>query len=109
MNISKPDIAKYVGLPVVAAAVTFVLLMLAADFVSGLSRPMRGESVTAPWAACVVGSIGVTVFAPWLLSLVVIRQPRFRVYLLVCLVVATLIWYFTGFDVLLSKAYRRGL
>lgn len=70
---------------------------------------MRGGSVTAPWSAFVHGSVGVTLFAPWLLSLAVIRQPDVRIYFLVCLAVATLAWYFVGFEGLLSKAYRRGL
>lgn len=109
MSTSKSDVAKFVGLPVIAAAVTFVLLMMSAVFVSRLSRLMRGESLTAPWAACVLGSVGITLFAPWLVSLPIIRQPRFRIYFLVCLAVATLVWYFLAFEGLLSKAYRRGL
>jgi hypothetical protein len=109
MSVSKSSIAKLIGFPVIAAAITFLLLMISAGVVSGLPRPMRGESVTAPWAVCVLASVGITLFGPWLLSLLVIRQQRFRIYFLVCLAVTTLVWYFFGFETLLSKAYRRGL
>jgi hypothetical protein len=100
---------KFVGLPVISAAVTFVLLMFAAAVVSGLSRPMQGESVSVPWPVCVVLSVAATTFLPWLASLPFLRQPRTRIYFLVCLAAATVVWYFGGFEGLLSKAYLRGL
>lgn len=100
---------KFVGLPLLSAAVTFVLLNVAASVVSDLSRSMQGESVAVPWPVCIVSSVAVTTFAPWLVSLRLLRQPPMRIYFLVCLTVATVIWYFVGFEGLLRKAYRRGL
>src|SRR5688572_25385989 len=109
MRVSAPHLLKLIALPVIAAVVTFILLMVSASVVSGMSRPMQGESVTAPWAACVLGSVGVSLFLPWLASLPILRQRSFRIYFFICLAVAIVIWYFWGFEGLLNKAYRRGL
>lgn len=100
---------KFVGFPLMSAAVTFVLLMGAADAVSGLSRPMQGESVSVPWPTCVLSPLAATTFLPWLAFLPILRQRSMRIYFLLCLAAATVAWYFFGFEDLLSKAYRRGL
>jgi len=109
MSSTTQQTLKLVGLPLLSAAVTFVLLLVAAGVVSGLSRPMQGESVSVPWPVCVLSSVAATTFLPWLVSLALLRQPRMRIYFLVCLAAATVVWYFVGFEGLLSKAYRRGL
>jgi hypothetical protein len=107
MSISKPQI---LGLPVIAVVVTFVVLMVDAAIISSLRRPMQGELVTIPWAACIAGVLSTAVLLPWLMSLVLLRQPRTRIYFLVCLALAFAAWYFLfDFEHLLSKAYRRGL
>ena len=92
-----------------AAVATFVTLVIAASVVSGLPRPMQGESVRAPWSVCIVGSVSLSFLLPWLASLPLLRQPRLRVYFLLCLVAAVGAWWLSGFDDLLSKAYKRGL
>jgi hypothetical protein len=103
-------LSAFFGLPVVAGISTFVMLMLAASVVSSLSRPIQGESVRVSWAACMLGSLGLSFLLPWLASLPLLRQPSLRVYFLFCLAATVAIWYFLfGFDDLLSKAYRRGL
>jgi hypothetical protein len=109
MRVSTPQLLKLIALPVIAAVVTFILLMMSASVVSGMSRPMQGESVTAPWAACVLASVGVSLFLPWLASLPILRERSFRIYFFICLAAPTVIWYFMGFEGLLSKAYKRGL
>lgn len=109
MNITTQRTLKLVGLLLLSATVTFVLFIVASGVVSGLSRPMQGESVSVPWPVCVLLSVAVTTFLPWLVSLPFVRQPRMRLYFLICLVAASVVWYFVGFDELLNKAYRRGL
>src|SRR5438552_2200181 len=109
MTTSTHELRAFLGLPVVAAAASFVTLMIAARVVSVLPRPMHGESVCAPWPFCIVGSVGLSFLLPWLGSLPLLRQPRLRVYFLLCLVAAVGAWWLSGFDDLLSKAYKRGL
>ena len=92
-----------------AAVTTFILLMIATSVVNGMPRPMQGESVRVPWSVCSVGSVGLSFLLPWLASLPLLRQPRLRVYFLLCLAVALGAWWPSGFEDLLSKAYRRGL
>jgi len=109
MITSTHKLTAFLGLPVVAAVAAFVTLMIAASVVSGLPRPMQGESVRAPWSVCILGSVGLSLLLPWLASLPLVRQPRLRVYFLFCLVVAVSAWWLSGFGDLISKAYKRGL
>ncbi len=110
MTISKQQVFRIIGLPVIAVVVTFVVLMLSTSVISILPRPAQGESVSIPWSVCVLGVLGVTLVLPWLASLPFLRQPSSRIYFFVCLAIAIAAWYFVfDFDQLLSKAYRRGL
>ena len=110
MSISKSQILRVAGLPVLAVVVTFIVLMVDASIISGLPRPMEGESVSVPWLVCVGLVLVTALFLPWLASLPFLRQPHTRVYFIVCLALALVAWYFLfEFDHLLSKAYRRGL
>src|SRR6266511_4786145 len=93
MTTSTHKLTAFLGLPVVAAVATFVTLMIAASVVSGLPRPMQGESVRAPWSVCILGSVGLSLLLPWLASLPLVRLPRLRVYFLLCLVVAVSAWW----------------
>jgi hypothetical protein len=109
MTASARRLSTLLGLPVVAAAATLVALMLAAGVVSSLPRPMQGESVRAPWVACMVASLGLSFVLPWVASLPLLRERRLRVYFLFYLASAVAGWWLFGFDDLVSKAYGRGL
>jgi hypothetical protein len=109
MTASARRLSTLLGLPVVAAAAKFVALMLAAGVVSSLPRPMQGESVRAPWVACMVASLGLSFVLPWVASLPLLRERRLRVYFLCCLASAVAGGWLFGFDDLVSKAYGRGL
>ena len=109
MSGKKADLWKLIGIPLFSAAITYHLLPGAFHVVIGLSRRMQGENASLPWAACVLSSVAVAIFMPWLGFRRSLKQPGMSAYLLVCLAAATLAWYFTGFDSLLWKAYRRGL
>jgi hypothetical protein len=109
MTASARRLSTLLGLPVAAAAATFVALMLAAGVVSSLPRPTQGESVRAPWGACMVASLGLSFVLPWVASLPLLRERRLRVYFLCCLASAVAAWWLFGFDDLISKAYGRGL
>ena len=110
MENGKPNTLRIIGPPFVAAVVTFIVLLVDLNIIDSLPRTMQGEAVSVPWRVCMAGVIGSGVVLPWLLSLRVLRQPRARVYFMVCLGFALAVWYFLfGFDGLLSKAYRRGL
>jgi hypothetical protein len=110
MGISKPQIFRFIGLPIIAAVATFIVLMVSASVISILPRPMQGESVSAPWSVCLFGVLGTTLVLPWIVSLPFLKQSRSRIYFFVCLAIAVAAWYFLfDFDQLLSKAYRRGL
>ncbi len=74
--------------------------------ISGLPRPMQGESVSIPFVACAVPYLAV----PALLPAVFMRTTSSRILCVICLSALALGWYFgLGFDELLSKAWRRGL
>ena len=109
MSGKKADLWKLIGIPLFSAAITYNLLIVAANVVSVMSRATRGENASLSWADCVLSSVAVTIFMPWLGFRRSLKQPGMSAYLLVCLAAATLAWYFTGFDSLLWKAYRRGL
>lgn len=110
MTDSARKLSAFLGLPAVAAVATLVTLTIAGCVVSSLPRPTQGESVHVPWLVCLLGTVSLSLLLPWLASLPVLRQPRLRVYFLLCLVAAVAAWWFGfGFDHLLSKAYMRGL
>jgi hypothetical protein len=99
-----------IALPLVALGSSFVLFLAYISIISALPRPMEGESIMIPWSVCLVGYVALPALLPWLVALPFLRHRGLRTYLLCCLVVAVLVWYFVfGFDSLLVKAYRRGL
>jgi hypothetical protein len=59
-SIATQHALKFLGLPLLSAAVTFVLLNVAASVVSDLSRSMQGESVAVPWPVCIVSQADVS-------------------------------------------------
>jgi hypothetical protein len=103
------DILKVVVPPLAAWSSTFILLMVSAGLISGLPRPTQGESVSLSWSVCVLGAIAFALFPPWFVSLPLLKERGLRLYFFLWLAVAAAVWYFTGFEELLSKAYRRGL
>jgi hypothetical protein len=109
MTMPTSSLKTYLGLPLLAAAATFVTLMLGTGIINSLPREMQGESVRTPWTLCVGLTLGISLALPWLASWPLLRPPRLRVYLLLYLTVAVALWWFVGFDDLFSKAYTRGL
>jgi hypothetical protein len=97
---------------VLAAAAIMTLVgtpiwaILYPGLISGLPRPVQGESVGIPFIACAVPYLAV----PALLPAVFLRTTSSRILCVMCLSALALGWYFgLGFDALLSKAWGRGL
>lgn len=87
----------------------FALLVASACVVNALPRSMEGEAVLAPWSACLVGSLVVSVAFPWFASLPFVRDRSRRLYFLACLVVANTAAYLLIGSQMLTEAYNRGL
>ena len=109
MTPSKQSLAEFIGVPLVSVAAPCGLLLGSLWVVNSLPRLAQGERVLLPWPVCLLGSISIAVWLPWLLCAPLLRRSSTRVYLLVCLLLATYCLYFFGFADVLGKAYRRGL
>jgi hypothetical protein len=78
--------------------------------VNGLPRPMPGESVTVPWAACVAAYVVTAVVPAYLFTRPAARGAAARAWLLIGLAAfAWLMFWKLGAGAVLSKAWRRGL
>lgn len=93
----------------IAGLVTFMLNWFCLFIVDGLPRPMRGEAVQAPWPVCLFGAVLLPVVLPWLVSCVFMRRARTRIIFVSLLALFSIMNCMTGYDDVLSKAWRRGL
>src|SRR4051794_21715553 len=102
-----PTIGGDVAAVAVSVVVSLVLAFAVPLIVSGLPRPLSGESVSVPWPLCVVVQLALPILLSWALSFAFIRRRRVRWLSLVVLVACVLCWcYPAGGLVLLSKAWR---
>lgn len=101
--------ASFIAALLGSCAGALFVSLAAASIVSGLPRLSQGEAVIASWTACVVTSVCAAVLLPWLVSLAIARNPRQSMTIFALLSAGVLLWYFVGFEQLLTKAYQRGL
>ncbi len=110
MSATKTKVFHAIGLPFVAAVITFVILEVDTVIVDNLPRSFPRESVILPWSVCVFGVLSTTLILPWLISRRFLQQMSMRVYFLVWLSLFLAIWLLVaGSADLLSKVYRLGL
>jgi hypothetical protein len=98
-----------IGFAALAGFLALGLMLVSASVINALPRSMQGEAVLAPWPACLVGSLLVSVVLPWVVSLPLMRARSRRPYFLVCLVVANAVCYLLLGSEMLTEAYHRGL
>src|SRR5215468_10576195 len=91
-----------------ASFLTIFLLLASVGVINALPRSVEGEAVLAPWPACLICSLFVSIFLPWVGSLVCLCNPRYRLYFVAFLLASNVVSYLF-FGSLLIKAHERGL
>lgn len=103
----KPSVL--IGFGVVGGFLALALMVTSAWVINALPRSTEGESVLAPWPACLVGSLVASLAVPWFASLPLVRDPSRRLYFLACLVAANAVCYLLIGSQMLTNAYNHGL
>lgn len=74
MTSSTLKFSGLIGFALLAGFLCPALMVLSACAINALPRSMGGERVLAPWPACLLGSLFVSVVLPWAVSLPLIRD-----------------------------------
>ncbi len=89
-TVSFHGFSEHLGLAAIAAFVTFVEHLFGAE----VFEPAAREAAYVPWPVCFVTAVALFVLLPWVVSLPLLRNPRLRLYFLICLAGATVFWVF---------------